>query len=175
MGGLLPNMEFDRIFSLSKSYIDDDLVWCTQKSNNYPMIINVFLSVAPECWFILVFSIGYLAGIIIYIMIQFDLEYKQRNQRDFHYAIWLIILPGIVGISQRFRPTFGPLRMFYGFILIMMIFIWQVIFFKGIRFIKIPVQRPQIATSEQLAEHAFALSGSNDVIDLITFDGKVLF
>lgn len=175
VGGMLPNTTFLSVFSMSKSYIHDDLMWCLPKSKNYPMIINVFLSVAPECWFILVFGIGYLAGLIIYIMVQFDLEYKNRNKIDFHYAIFLIILPGIVGISQRFKPKFIPLRMFYGFILIIMLFVWQVIFFKGIRFIKIPVQRPQISTTDELTENQFDLTGSNEVLDLITFDGRVRF
>lgn len=64
-GGLLPNIKFMSIFSMSKSYVHDDLMWCLPKSKNYPMIINVFLSVSPECWFVLVFFIGYLAGLIL--------------------------------------------------------------------------------------------------------------
>lgn len=137
------------------------------------MIINAFLAVAPECWFILIFGIAYGIGLIIYIMVQFDLKYNQRNRCDWHYTLILITLPDIIGFNQRFKPKSTTLRMFYGSILIMMLVVWQIVYFKAIRFIKVPMQRPQISTIDGLARHAYRLAGSLEVKTLISFDDRV--
>lgn len=137
------------------------------------MIINAFLAVAPECYFILIFGITYGVGFMIYIMIQFDLKYVQRNRRDWHYTLILITLPGIIGFNQRFKPKSTSLRMFYGFILIMMLFIWQIVYFKAIRFIKVPMQRPQISTIDSIVNHEYNLYGSIEVKTFISFDKRV--
>lgn len=137
------------------------------------MIINAFLAVAPECYFILIFGIAYGVGFMIYIMIQFDLKYVQRNRRDWHYTLILITLPGIIGFNQRFKPKSTSLRMFYGFILIMMLFIWQIVYFKAIRFIKVPMQRPQISTIDSIVNHEYNLYGSIEVKTFISFDKRV--
>lgn len=161
------------IFASSRPYFQDDFTWCIQKSKNYPMIINAFLAVAPECYFILIFGVAYGIGFMIYIMLQFDLKYDQRNRRDWHYTLILITLPGIIGFNQRFKPKSTSLRMFYGFILIMMLFIWQIVYFKAIRFIKIPVQRPQISTIDGITNHEYHLYGSPEVKTFISFDKRV--
>lgn len=172
-GGLFPNITTLGTFASSRPYFQDDMTWCILKSKNYPMIINAFLAVAPECWILLIFGIGYGIALLIYIMVQFDLKYNQRNNRDWHYTLLLITLPGIIGFNQRFKPKSTSLRIFYGFILIMMLFIWQIVYFKAIRFIKIPMQRPQISTVDAIASHSFHLSGSLEVKALISFDTRV--
>lgn len=137
------------------------------------MIINAFLALSPSCWCIIIFGIVYVIAVMIYVMIQFDLNYEKRNQCDFHYTLMFITLPAVIGFNQRFKPKSMPLRIFYGFIVLMMIILWQIVYFKGIRFIKVPVQRHQIATIEEMAKHDFQLSGSAEVKTLISFDERV--
>lgn len=137
------------------------------------MIFNLFLVGTPECWIILIFGIAYPTGLILYIMIQFDLKYEKRNQRDWHYATWLIALPAVIGINQRFQPKCSPIRIFYGFILIMMIFLWQIVFYFLVRFIKIPYPRPQVSKIVEIIDWEYRLSGPIEVFHLVTMDERV--
>lgn len=137
------------------------------------MLINLFLAATPECWLLLIFGVGYSVGFVLYIMVQFDSNYEKRNQRDWHYTTWLVALPAVIGFSQRFHPKYGPLRIFYGFILIMMIFIWQIALYLGVRFIKVPVQRPQVSTRAEIIDWEYHLAGVPEVLGLISFDNRV--
>ena len=175
VGGLFPNSTTLSIFAGSRPYFQDELTWCIQKSKTYPMIINAFLAVSPTCWFILIFGVAYGITVVIYIMVQFDLKDNQRNKRDWHYTLMLITIPAIIGFNQRFKPKSTSLRFFYGFILIMMLFIWQIVYFKAIRFIKVPMQRPQISTIDDIASRGYYLCGSHEVKAVIQFDERVSF
>lgn len=175
VGGIFPNATFSTVFKLSRPYVQDDLIWCIQTAKYYPWILNILFAATPECWLTLIFGVGYISGTVIYIMIQFDLKYKHRNQRDWHYTTWLVALPAVIAINQRFRPVYGPLRWFYALLLITMFFLWQIVFFFGIRFIKYPIQRPQISTVQEIIDEEFRLSGSNEVLQLLSSDRKVAF
>ncbi|XP_055309007.1 uncharacterized protein LOC129572917 [Sitodiplosis mosellana] len=172
IGGFFPNPTNSTEYIFSKPYYQDDLTWCIQKSKNFPMVINVFLAATPECWILLIFGIGYVSGLLIYIMIQFDFKYENRNQRDWHYTTWLVALPAVIGLNQRFHPKSMSIRIFYGFILIMMIFLWQIVFYFGIRFVKVPIQRQQVSTTAELIDSEYRLAGSHELIDLIKFDER---
>lgn len=173
VGGLFPNSTTLSVFAGSRPYLQDEFTWCVQKSKTYPMIINAFLAVSPTCWFILIFGIAYGLTLLIYIMVQFDLKDNHRNKRDWHYILIMITIPAIVGLNQRFKPKSTSLRFFYAFILIMMLFIWQIVYFKAIRFIKVPMQRPQISTIDGITSHSFNLCGSHEVKAFIQFDERV--
>lgn len=172
-GGLFPNATFNDNFSHSKRYYQDDLTWCIQKAKNLPMIFNIFVSATPECWLLLIFGVGYTCGFLFYIMIQFDLKYEKRNQRDWHYTTWLISLPSVIGVNQRFQPKSHSLRFFYGFYLVVAMFAWQNIFLLVIPFIKKPIYRPQISTIHEIIKDEFRLAGSTEVHSLISFDERV--
>lgn len=161
--------------SFSRPYYQDDLIWCIQRSKYYPWVVNILWAATPECWILLIFGVGYISGFVIYIMIQFDVNYKNRNQRDWHYTTWLVALPAVIAVNQRFRPTYWPLRMFYWLLLITMVVLWQIILFHCVRFIKIPIQRPQVSSMHEINEDEFRLVGSNEVLQLISFDERVRF
>lgn len=151
------------------------MTWCIQKSKDFPLIINLFLAATPECWILLIFGVGYSTGLVLYIMVQFDLKYEKRNQRDWHYTTWLVALPAVIGFSQRFYPKSGQLRLFYGFILIMMIFTWQIVLYLGLQFLKVPVQRLQVSKIAEIIDWEYHLSGSAEMLHLISFDQRVCF
>lgn len=160
IGGLLPNSSVFGNFSLSKAYFPDDLTWCVRKSRNFPMVLNFLFVATPTCWIIMIFGIGYVSGFAIYIMIQFDLKYKARNHRDLHYTIWLISLPAVIGINQRFQPKSVALRTFTFFYAFIMFMSGQFIFWFGITYIKTPTPRPQISTISTVIDYKYQLFGS---------------
>lgn len=174
VGGHFPNERLLESFTASIRYYQDELTWCVQKAKPYPKIFNIFFAATPELWFILIFGVGYVSGLIIYVMIQFDLEYENRNQRDWHYTTWLVALPAVIGINQRFHPKSVSLRLFYVFLLVMNIFIWQVVLIIGLKFLKMSIPRPQISTIAEIIDGDFHLAGTNDVLQLISHDERVI-
>lgn len=173
VGGLFPHSTFPDTLAISQPYYQDNLIWCIQRAKNVSWMWNIFLAATPECWLTLIFGVGYISGAVIYIMIQFDSKYKRRNQRDWHYTTWLIALPAVIAINQRFQPTYGPLRVFYVLLLLTMFILWQIILFFGVRFIKFPVQRHQISTIHEIIDDDFRLAGSDTVFQLISHDERV--
>lgn len=127
----------------------------------------------PEIWILYIPVLGYLSNIIMYIMVQFDSKYKKRNQIDFHYTHFLITLPTFIGISQGFHPKSTPLRMFYCFMLVTNIFVWQMFLFLGIKFTKFLVQKHQTSTTAEIIEWEYRLMGSKEVLGLISLDERV--
>ncbi|XP_031639772.1 uncharacterized protein LOC116351775 [Contarinia nasturtii] len=174
IGGIFPNLTnlHPTTSIISVPYYRDELIWCTQKAKYFPLFISVSQAISPECWLILIFGIGYVTGLILYIFIQFDLKYEKRNQLDWHYTTWLIALPAVIGVNQRFYPKYLPLRIFYGFILIMSLFHWNIVFHYGVRFIREPIQRHQISTVTEIIDEDFRLAGSAEVSNLIAFDDR---
>lgn len=173
IGGLIPNLYAMGILSISRPYYQDDLTWCVQKSKNYPMIINLLSAATPECWFLMIFGVGGISALIMYFMIQFDLNYEMRNNHNLVHMIVLVALPALIGINQRFHPKFMPLRIFYGFLILIMVFAWQSIFLLGWRFFSVPAQRPQTSTVDELIDYDFRLAGSVDAFAFISQENRV--
>lgn len=173
---ILAASQFD--FSVSKSKIFYNSIKIQKRfyefrATNVYFPLNIFYAATPECWILIIFGIGYTTGWILYIMIQFDLKYEKRNQRDWHYTILLIALPTVIGISQRFHPKSGSLRVFYCFMLITSIAIWQIVLFLGVKFLKVPVQKHQLSTTAEIIDWTYRLTGSPEVLSLISFDERV--
>lgn len=137
------------------------------------MILNLGAAAPPEIWICTIFGIGHTTALVFYIMVQFDLKYKQRNNRDWPYMLFLVSLPAGIGINQRFQPKWGVFRIFYGFVLIMSMFTWQILFMYGTRFLKVPVQWAQISTIAEITDNELLLMGSTEVLELISFDERV--
>lgn len=173
IGGLLPNLSTTSPLAISRTYIQDDLTWCIQKSKNLPMIINVFAAASLETWLFMIFVVAYLGGSIMYLMLPFELENKHRNHRDWHYMIIQVTLPAIIGMNQRFQPKSCLLRIFYGFLLITMELAWQTFFLLGLRFFHDPIQRHQISTIDEIVYNDFRLSGTVTVQRFIPLDARV--
>lgn len=137
------------------------------------MIINMFSAATPECWLLMIFGVGGISGIVMFLLIQFDLKYEMRNNRNFVYMTALVALPAIIGINQRFNPIFSPLRIFYGLLTLIMMFAWQSLFFHGWQYFSIPVQRPQTSTVAKLIKNEFRLAGSAEVLSFISIGNQV--
>lgn len=122
-----------------------------------------------------IFAVGYTTGLLLYLLIQFDLDYKKRNKHDWHYTTWLIALPAVIGVSQQFHPKQFILRLFHGYMLFMLMLAWQRIFYHGVRFLKYPNQFHQKSTTTEIIEYEFRLAGSVEVFEMISFDERVIF
>lgn len=162
-------------FAMSRAYYQDDLTWCIKRAPFYSHMVNAFFLADPECWILIIFGVGYVSGFLLYFGIPFDLEYDRRNQHDWHYTTLLIMLPLVIGVNQRYQPKFFALRLIYFVISLACIAHWQIFLFKLVRFVKIPIRHPQIATIDEIVERGFRLAGSEDVLSLISFDQRVCF
>lgn len=175
VGGVFPNVSFIDKFTISSSYYQDDLTWCIQRSGYYSMIISFFLIATPECFILIVFGVGYFTGLLLYVIIQLDVKYVYRNQRDWHYTTLLIMLPAVIGVNQRYQPQRIVFKLLFFVIIMACVVHWQLFFYALVRSLQMPKHRPQISTIDELIEHEFRLCGSTEVRSLITFDQKVLF
>lgn len=171
-GGLFPNVTFLDTHAISNVYYQDDLTFCVPRAKFYSLLLNAMMGTSPLIWFT---GIGafYFIGLIAYISIQFDLEYEHRNQNDLHYVILFILWPTVLGCNNRFHPKSYFIRIYYVFTLLMTFTLWQVVFFLGIEFMKTPIRMPQIKTVDDIIKKNFRLSGSQEVLGLISSDERV--
>lgn len=174
IGGYFPNITSPDDFTITRPYFQDDLTWCIQKSKNVSWFISLFLAAAPECWVLMIFGVGYFSMLVIYIMIQFDLKYNHRNSRDIHYLTLSVVLTALIGTNQRFHPKWFPLRLFYGYLLLVMVFAWQTFFLLGWPHFKNPGHYAQITTVNEIIADGYRLAGSIEVHSMILHDQKVI-
>lgn len=157
-------------------YFTDELVWCVKTAATYPIYLNLFLLSTPEVWIIMVFGHTFTTAIIYYFFVQFDLKYKQRNRIDCQHALWLISLPVFLGTNLTFKPNYGPLRIFYAYMMISLTFFGQMISFHVLRYIKDPISYTQIETVEEIVRSDYyQLMGSYEVYNSIRYDKRVSF
>lgn len=175
VGGLFPNVSSLNGFTFATSYFQEELIMCVQKAKNFPMAVNIFLATTPLLWFILVFCLGGAVSLISYMMIPFDLKNPRRNFIDFNYVVFLIMIPMVIGSNLRHYPKMILCRLFYGYTILTTFFLWQILFCYGGRFMVMPVQRHQISTVTEIAENDFRLMGSNEVLNMISFDERVCY
>lgn len=179
IGGLHQNSyQYNKLkhFQASIPYITDNLVWCVKMAGNYPIYLNLFLLSTPEVWLIMTFGYFLMTAIIYYIFVQFDLKYKQRNRIDGHNALLLISLSVFLGTNMTFKPIYGPLRIFYGYMMISLIFFGQMTSFYILRYIKDPIPYAQVETIEEIIRSDYhQLMGSYEVYNSIRYDERVSF
>lgn len=172
--GLIPKFEpFSHDFEPSLPYYQDDLMWCVRKSGHWPVWLNFFRMAPPGQWAFLIMGIVYFFGTILYLLIQFDLKYEQRNNRDWHYFILLIMIPICTGVNQRFNPQHWMLRFIYfGSLLTAMYFQMLIgVFFYN--YLKEEFPLHQIATVNEIIKKDFHLAGSHDVLNAIRLSPQV--
>lgn len=148
------------------------MTWCVPKAKFYSLLLNGVYGTSLPIW-CTGFATFYFIGFIVYIYIQFDLEYEQRNQHDFNYVMLSIILPTVFGSNNRFHPKLSSIRIYYVFTLLITFILWQVVFLLGIEFMKTPIQQPQISSVNDIVSKNFRLSGSTEVFGLIASDERV--
>lgn len=154
-------------------YLQDDLTWCIQNAGKMPWIFNLVTTMSPAVWLIVFFAYGYVSGFLLYLLIQFDAKYKQRNNRDIHYTTILISLPSVIGVTQRFQPYSGKIRIIYAIVLVGLIIGVQIALVHFYKFLQIRFPRYQIATLDEIIAYQYVLMGSAHVQQLVWTEKKV--
>lgn len=170
---MFPNVSLLNQFTISTAYYQDDLIWCIQRSAYFSKLFTFFLIATYECWILTIFGVGYCGSLLLYILIQFDLKYKYRNKHDWHYSLFQIIMPAIIGLNLRYQPQRFLLKFLYFIIAFICVPHWHIFFYAMIRFQIVPIHKYQISTINEIIEKEFRLSGSSEVRNLILFDPKV--
>lgn len=153
--------------------MQDDLTWCVQKAALMPWILNLPTAMSATCWVLLLLGYVYVSGFLLYIVIQFDTKYKHRNRRDWHYTTWLIAMPSMIGLGQRFHPLSWRLRFFYAWMLLAMVIMMQIIMAFLYEYLQVRFPMHQIATVDEINSNGLVLMGSTRVWSLISLDDKV--
>lgn len=155
-------------------YIQDDLTWCIQKARKLPWLFNPFVILSPAVWIITVFGYGYGCGTLLYLLIQFDAKYKKRNQRDWHYTVFMVALPSVIGVGQRFYPQSWKIRIFYACMLVTLIIGVQMCLGYFLTFLRIQSPMYQVNTVKELISYQYTLMGSAQVQQLAWTAEKVI-
>lgn len=150
----------------SISYDQDDFTWCIKAAGHYPIFMNLILIQPLAFWIIEVLNI-LVIGTIIYIYIPLDVEDKFRNNRDWHYSVFLIVLPANIGIPRRYSPRLNRMRCYYAFVPLFSVVFYSV--FTNLLFhsMKIPRPKYQIKSTNEILDNDFRLMGSRDVFNII--------
>lgn len=170
----MPNARLLNKFTFSRPYFQEDLTWCVQRAKYIPFTLNLFLAASPTVWVSGSLIWGYASATVMYILIQFDLEYNKRNHRDFHYMCWIVTFPTMIGMTQRFHPKHSILRIYYCLVALTLSFAWQKMFFHAFPFFTIPSRYAQISTVDQIVSDQFRLAGNSmETLKFISMDKRV--
>lgn len=165
LGGL-PQYSHDfKDFNSTVSYYSDDYTWCTQRANLIPLAFSFFRIATPAVW-VLVVGLGYVNGLIIYLLVQLDPEPRNRNL-DLHHTIYQISLSSWIGMSQRFHPKHWPLRLYYLITLLCGMVLFTIFFSNIITSAKNRIRAHQVHSIAEMIEQNFRLAGSSAIFDKI--------
>lgn len=140
-----------------------------------PLFLSQMLIFEQETWFGIVFGYGYISGSLLYLLIQFDLNYEQRNNCNWHYMIFMVALSAGLGVSPSFRPKDGVVRIIYGLMLITAFLFFQIAFSNMYNFIYRQISWRQISTFEEIIESDFRLVGSREAFNVLNQSKKVMW
>lgn len=174
IGGIFPSDGTLKHTLMSATYASDDLTWCVQKAQMMPMFLAQISAVEPAVWFLAFFGYGYPIGLLLYLLIQFDLKYRQRNHTDWHHTTLIITLPAFLGLSPNFKPLKGTVRIFYALFLISAFFVFQIAFTRAYNVLH--AQRPwhQVSSLAEIMEMDFLLTGSLEAFNLLSRNEMVI-
>lgn len=156
------------------TYAGDELSWCVRNAGLMPLVLAQLHLMDPDTWFLLIFGYGYVTGTLLYILIQFDLEYKHRNCRDWHRIVWLVALPACLNLSPGFYPVKTTTRTFYALMLVAAFFFFQIMFVTAYEFIHFRLPWHQVSTIKEIIENNYLLAGSQEAFDVWHQSGKVM-
>lgn len=138
------------------------------------MYLSQMLFMNPESWFLIIFGYGYTSGIVLYLLIQFDVKYDHRNSRDWHFTTWLVALPACIGMSPNFRPVNGTTRIFFALMLMSAFFFFQIIFTRWYEIFNNNQKAwRQISSFKEVIEKDFHLAGSQEAFNILHQNKKV--
>lgn len=109
----------------------------------------------------------------MYVLIPYDLDYKERNKRDWHYTTYLVALPAIIGISPNYHPVSGTIRTLYSCVLICAMILFQLALSCIYEFLHLDIPKHQISSFRELDEYNFNLMGSQEAFNLVSGSEKV--
>lgn len=157
----------------SVPYHQDEWIWCIQKARRIPIFLNYFLMAPPGIWLTVVFIFGYFVGTIFYFLVQFDLSDEHRNDRDWHYFVFLVTLPAIIGYSARYQPKVWFVRLYYVMLLVFSMPIMIAVNTYFYNFMKVQFYHHQMSSVQEILGNKFRFVGSEDVLHVISLDEMV--
>lgn len=173
IGGLYLDSYNSTESTVSIPYFQDDFTWCVQSAKFRPWILSPMTAMTPAVWLLVIFGYGYVFSFVLFLLIQFDKKYKKRNNINWHYALWLIILPSVTGMGKPFQPLAWKVRLIYGLILTMLVILSQTMVGHLLKFTQIRFLMHQTATVQEVADAEYQLMGSKQVGSLIKIDDRV--
>ncbi|KAG4079216.1 hypothetical protein HA402_004591 [Bradysia odoriphaga] len=173
IGGIFPKENaLEHNISMSATYASEDLTWCVSKARMIPMYLNHMRFMNLDSWFLIIFGYGYTSGLILYLLMQFDLKYEHRNCRDWHFTTWLVALPACLGMSSNYRPLNGTTRIFFALMLISAFFFFQITFTRSYEFLHKQTPWHQVSSFKEIIENDFHLKGSEEALNMLRQSNK---
>lgn len=177
IGGMFSHLPLLTRKSVTASipYYQDDLIWCVQRAKKIPIFFNFFFIIPVDMWIFFVLISGLLCSTLMYLLVQFDENYRGRNIRiDFFYTLLLIVIPAYSASSSHFHPTNIRLRLIYWMLLTCPMFFQSMIGAFLYQFMKFQFHYHQIASTEEILREDFRLMGSMEVLNSIKHNAMVL-
>lgn len=112
----------------------------------------------PGAW-LLIIGLGYVNGIVLYFFVKLDSNTKNRKL-DIHNTIYLISLPSWIGVSQRFRPEYWPLRLYYFSTLLFGMAVFAVGLCSFIEYAQTRLRKYQVHTVAEVVIMEYRLAGT---------------
>lgn len=149
-------------------YLQDKLIWCVQPAGEIPRWLNFFLIMPLWMWIFILLDSVLLCSILIYLLVPFDKYYRGKSHRiDFFYCLLLVMIPSYTWASSILRPSSTRFRILYFMLLTCAIFFHQLIGVFLYQFMHHQFHYHQIATSNEIVEENFRLTGEIEVLNAI--------
>ncbi len=175
IGGIFPMDDIVKYSLMSVTYESDDLTWCLPKSKIMPKFLSAMFILTPAAWFAVIFGFGYSCGLLLYLLIQFDLKYERRNDCDWHHTTWLVTLPAVIGLSPNFKPVKGTVRVFFIFVLVIAFFFFQIFFSRAFDVVYSEIPWHQIASLNEIMDEDFNFAGSLEAFNFLNRSKMVIY
>lgn len=161
--------------TMSTPYHQDELIWCVQRAKKISIFFNFFFIIPVDMWIFFGLISGLLCSILVYLLVQFDENYRGRKNRiDFFYTLLLIVIPAYSASSSHFHPTNIRLRVIYWMLLTCPMFFQSMIGAFLYQFMKFQFHYHQIDCTADILREDFRLMGSIEVLNSIKHNAMVL-
>lgn len=149
------------------TYGSDNLMWCVRRAGIMPKVLSQAYLLTPTQWLVIIFGYGYPSGFLLYLLIQFDPKFEQRNNRDWHYTTWLVALPACIGMSPNFHPISCTSRIFFALMLASAFFFFQIIFTRTYLMLHYEMPWRQISSFKEIIEEDYGFVGAEEALKML--------
>lgn len=167
IGGLYPYPIDYGLFEKSITYHQDELIWCVQRAQIIPKLLNSLQIFSVEVWILNTVCSYFLCTGLLYLLIQFDHEYERKNLLDINYALFLIVVPTHIGQYPRFFPKKRYIRFFFAFILLIPQIFHAMHGAFIYRYMKVDFFYHQVSTVDEILNNEFRLTGSYEFLNAL--------